>query len=142
MRRTLASRKGQSLIEFAFVLPLLLALTIGMIEFGFFLYNQQVITNASREGARKGIISRTERVPEGLPTDGAGVDSIRSVVNEYCLNRLVTFGPSGALRTTAPHDVHALFGTDLTVRVEYDYYFILFSHTPTTLVAQTVMKYE
>jgi Flp pilus assembly protein TadG len=137
MKRRFASRNGQTLIEFAFVLPLLLALTIGMIEFGFFLYNQQMITNASREGARRGIVSRTDRVPV------IGVDSITAVVDSYCQNHLITFGTRTPPRViVSGHDDHALFGADLTVRVEFDYTFIMFSYTATTMAAQTVMKYE
>ena len=45
------NQKGAALIEFAIVLPLLLLLVFGAIEFGLLFYNKQVITNASREGA-------------------------------------------------------------------------------------------
>ena len=51
MRRKSSSQKGASLVEFALVLPLLMLILLGMIEFGLLLYNKQVITNASREGA-------------------------------------------------------------------------------------------
>jgi Flp pilus assembly protein TadG len=137
MKRIHSPRNGQSLVEFALVLPLLVALTIGMLEFGIFLYNQQMITNASREGARRGIVSRTERVPI------TGADSIQSVVENYCADHLVTFGTATPPRViVSGYDANALFGADLTVRVEYDYRFILFSSATTTMVAQTVMKYE
>ena len=42
---------GQSLVEFALILPLLLALIITAIELGRLFYTQIVITNAAREGA-------------------------------------------------------------------------------------------
>ena len=44
-------QKGQSLVEFALVLPLLLVLIITAIELGRLFYTQIVITNAAREGA-------------------------------------------------------------------------------------------
>lgn len=45
-------QQGASAIEFALILPLILTLMIGIIEFGF-LFNQQIsITQAAREGAR------------------------------------------------------------------------------------------
>lgn len=63
MRRQIASQKGAAMVEFAIVLTLLLILAFGIIEFGVILYNQQVLTNAAREGARQGIVSRpTTRV--------------------------------------------------------------------------------
>jgi len=49
-------RRGQSLVEMALVLPILLLLLIGLIEFGraFFIY--AVVSNAAREGVRAGIV--------------------------------------------------------------------------------------
>ncbi len=81
--KSLFSKKGASAIEFALVLPLLLAITFGLIEFGLFMYNQQVITNAAREGARAGIVQTSgSRFTESQiqqvvirylrPPDGAG----------------------------------------------------------------------
>lgn len=43
--------RGQSLVEFALILPLLLVLIITAIELGRLFYTQIVITNAAREGA-------------------------------------------------------------------------------------------
>ena len=45
------SPRGQSLVEMALVLPILLVLVIGAIEFGRLFYTKIVITNAAREGA-------------------------------------------------------------------------------------------
>ena len=60
MRIKFASQKGAAMVEFALILiPLLMLITFGIIEFGMFMYNQQVLTNASREGARAGIVAMT-----------------------------------------------------------------------------------
>ncbi|MBW8383916.1 MAG: pilus assembly protein [Youngiibacter sp.] len=48
----LSNEKGQSAVEFALVLPLLLILLLGIIEFGWFLNAKITITGAAREGAR------------------------------------------------------------------------------------------
>lgn len=46
------NEQGQSLVEFALVLPLLVILLVGILEFGW-LYNGQItLTSAAREGAR------------------------------------------------------------------------------------------
>src|SRR5712692_6093172 len=47
---------GAVAVEFALVLPILILLVFGSVEFGLALYNKEVITNAGREGARAGII--------------------------------------------------------------------------------------
>jgi Flp pilus assembly protein TadG len=46
------SESGAELIEFAFVLPILLLVVAGIIDFGFLFREYEVITNAAREGAR------------------------------------------------------------------------------------------
>ncbi len=43
--------KGQALIEMALLLPFLLVLIVGALEFGRLFFTQIVITNAAREGA-------------------------------------------------------------------------------------------
>lgn len=144
MSRCLRSHRGQSLVEFGFVLPLLLILTFGIIEYGLLIYNQQVITNASREGARAGIVSGTPRVPYYT---GAG--SIKSVVEAYCLAHLVTFGAQNVPQTVvapATYDSNAPFGTNLSVTVTYQFSFLLMpsfvTGTSGNLQAVTLMKYE
>jgi len=46
--------KGQGLVELALILPLLLIILLGTIDFGRVFYAYVTITNASREGARYG----------------------------------------------------------------------------------------
>jgi Flp pilus assembly protein TadG len=46
------SQTGAELVEFALVLPILLLVFGGIVDFGLLLQRQQVVTNAAREGAR------------------------------------------------------------------------------------------
>ncbi len=50
------SQRGAQIVEFALILPLLLAIMMLIIDFGFLVYNKAVITNASREAARAGTV--------------------------------------------------------------------------------------
>lgn len=45
-------RAGSAAVEFAFVMPILLTLMLGLWEFGRLIEAQQIVTNASREGSR------------------------------------------------------------------------------------------
>jgi Flp pilus assembly protein TadG len=48
--------RGTALIEMAFTLPLLLLISVGIIEFGRAFQTWQVLTNAAREGARVAVL--------------------------------------------------------------------------------------
>ena len=131
------SEKGQSLVEFALILPLLVITVLGIAEFSILLYDKAVLTNASREGARFGIVARAPRYT---------ADDIRPVVEAYCANHLITFGGSASVNVTASHPVQQ-FGYDLTVTVTYPYSFLALPRfigigNTLNLRAVTVMKYE
>jgi len=56
-RRTRCSAEdGAALIEFAIVLPLMLLVLLGTLDFGMLFQRYQVVTNAAREGARIGVL--------------------------------------------------------------------------------------
>lgn len=55
-RRRFADQSGAEVIEFALVLPLLLLIVMGIIDFGLIFRTYEVITNAAREGARIGVL--------------------------------------------------------------------------------------
>jgi hypothetical protein len=61
-RRT---RRGQALVEFALVLPLLLLLFMGLFDFGRAVFAYNSLSNAAREGARVAIVDQT--VVAGVP---------------------------------------------------------------------------
>jgi Flp pilus assembly protein TadG len=48
--------RGVAAVEFALLLPILLLLTLGAIDWGYFFYVKQRIVNAAREGARAGTL--------------------------------------------------------------------------------------
>ena len=128
-------QKGASAVEFAILLPVLILILFGTVEFGLLLYNQQVITNASREGARAGIVAQTPRVTK---------EQIETVVLNYCGTNLVTFGAYDDPSVNVPPGA-TKFGDDLTVTVKFKYTFLVLSSlypNPIWLVSQTLMKLE
>ena len=52
--------RGASLIEFAVIMPLLLILVLGIIEFGFVLAQMNEVRHGAREGARYAAVSRPD----------------------------------------------------------------------------------
>jgi Flp pilus assembly protein TadG len=59
------AQKGQTMTEFALVLPLLAMLLFGVIQFGIAFNNYITLTDAVRAGARKGAVGRHLTDPEG-----------------------------------------------------------------------------
>lgn len=55
MRRL--TEQGQSTVEFALVLPLVLLLLLGLLQVGVMLKDQMLVTSAAREGAREAAVS-------------------------------------------------------------------------------------
>lgn len=146
----LKKQKGAAIVEFAVILPLFLVLVFGIIEFSLLFYDKAVITNASREGARAGIVA-----PSGDPAQRSTNAYIKGVVTNYCQNYLITFGTdtltdSDITITPESESVRdaASFGDDLTVAVSFHYDFLLLPGFigdligGTDMVATTVMKME
>lgn len=145
----LRSERGASMVEFALITPLLFVLLFGIIEFGLILYDQAVITNASREGARYAAMYYIE------PSSGQAArrtqGEIRSWVNNYVATRLIGFG-SSAPQVTVVDQNSAGVGYARTVTVTYNYNFLVFGDlisllqgvipNPLQLTAQTVMRDE
>jgi Flp pilus assembly protein TadG len=67
-RAHIRSERGQALVEFAIVLPILAGLLIGIVEFGLVLSNYVKLTDAARVGARSAIAVRLGGV---TPSDAA-----------------------------------------------------------------------
>lgn len=57
LRRLRRREHGQSLVEFALLIPVLLIFVVAVIDFGKALFTYQVITNAAREGARRAAVA-------------------------------------------------------------------------------------
>ncbi len=92
----LGSRSGQSAVEFALVLPLIMLVIFGAVELGVATYDKAVLTNASREGARAGIVAMTPRLTDA---------QIQSVVTTYAQNNMITFKNPGSVTADDHSDV-------------------------------------
>ena len=89
-RAARGGESGAALVELAFVLPMLVLLTVGTVDFARVFYIGMVLTNAARAGAQYG--GQTV----GRSTDTAGMAAAANAV-------LSANGYSGALVTTPGH---------------------------------------
>lgn len=85
--------RGAALVEFALVLPLLLVVIAGIVDFGFLFQRYEVVTNAAREGARLA----------SLPSYNGQTDLIRAHVRNYVQQglSLTTAGINGTVPNSA-----------------------------------------
>lgn len=56
----LKNKRGQAMVEFALILPLLLLLILGMIDFGRVINAYLVANHASREGVRQAAVGKSD----------------------------------------------------------------------------------
>ena len=54
----LRSDSGQAITEFALILPLLMVLILGIVQFGIVFNNYITLTDATRAGARQAVVAR------------------------------------------------------------------------------------
>lgn len=64
--------RGAAAVEFALVLPVLCLIVLGTIDWGWYFYLSQVVTNAAREGARAGSLTLYDPANPGADTTSVG----------------------------------------------------------------------
>jgi Flp pilus assembly protein TadG len=125
------NRKGQSLVETALVLPVLLLILTGIIDFSLMFNNYLIVSNASREGARCAIVGSTnEQITTAVNTVAQTLDSTKLTI---------TITPSDKADRVA--------GTSIKVSIKYTYKMITpvisaILPSPFNLSAYTTMRCE
>jgi Flp pilus assembly protein TadG len=120
--------RGQELIEFALVLPILAALVFGVVEFGLIIFSYNTIGDAAQVGARYGVVH---------PTECANIQGkVYQVTDAARLRR-------ANLAVPCP----TLSGGAIRVEVTYNYYsqtslFSAFMGRPLVLKSVATMVYE
>ena len=127
-------RNGAAAVEFALVAPLFIMLTFGMIEAGRMILVQQLLTNATREGARRAVLA------------GATESAVKAYVADYLNNTSVPVSESDV--DVSPVPEAALANDSITVTVTVPYANISWLPTPafagglSTMSAAATMRYE
>jgi Flp pilus assembly protein TadG len=107
----LSSRRGQSLVEFAIMLPVFLLITVMVFDLGRVVYYSSTIHNAAREAARYGIID-----PDNLT-------KIKLTATDYAIG--LELDPATDIFVTVcynPLTIDDYPPPNLTVKVTYRFY--------------------
>lgn len=124
------SNKGQALVETAIVMPLILLLIMGMIDFGLTFSNYMSIISASREAARLAAVGGTDQ-------------EIKTTVN----NLTSTLDQANVSVTIIPAEASRTAGEKVDITVIYNNKFItpiisaIFSNN-FNLTSKTTMRVE
>lgn len=111
---------GSQAVEFALVLPFMILIIFAVLDFAFLAYNKAVITNASREGARRAIL---------LTTAAWNTAAIRQTACNYARNSLIRFDAGTSTATcegtadptiTVTPAVAPAFNDPVTVTVQFN----------------------
>jgi Flp pilus assembly protein TadG len=102
---SIRSERGQTMTEFAIVLPLLAVLLFGIIQLGIAFNNYMTVTDATRAGARKAAVSRDLDDPVG-----AAETAVRSSASNLSQDDL-------QVRVESNFEA----GSDVTVTASYPY---------------------
>ena len=105
MLARLRREHGQDLVEYAIILPILLLLLLGILEFAMIVFSYNTIGDAAREGARYGVIH---------PTDTAGIDTaarrLTTGLNPAWLTINRSLPGGNFVRVEVTYDAHLVTG--------------------------------
>lgn len=135
LRKKAKDETGQAMVEFALVLPILLLIVCGIIDFGWLFYNQLAVNNICREGARYAAVNTAE----DYSTEPIRKHIERTADSTYTVNDVDI-----SVNYTSPLD--PLSG-DVTVEVKTQFKFITpllspFLGETKTLDSKIIMKVE
>lgn len=128
IRRLMRRQHGQALVEMAIILPLLLMLLFGIIEFGRVFNAQLVMSQASREGARTAAVGSS---------DAEVIDAVRNTSVYEDTELTIEITPSGDRERGIPVEVTVSYDVDLFAPVITE-----IASDPFTVSSSTVMRVE
>jgi Flp pilus assembly protein TadG len=117
-------RRGAAIAEFAVVVPILILLVFGMLEFSRVMMVQEILVNAAREGCRKAT----------LP--GSTSDNVNTVVSTYLTNSGISGAPNPTINPTDPSTANA--GDPITVTVSVPFNNVSWLPVPMFLGGKTL----
>lgn len=127
------TERGQALVEMALVLPILILIIFGIVEFGRILNAKLIVTGASREGARYAAVN------------GATVTDTQ--ISDMVKSAAPSLKPADVTVNISPAQSSRTRGVAVAVSVYYPVDIIApvisaFTGDPYTVSAQTTMRVE
>jgi Flp pilus assembly protein TadG len=104
------NERGQTMTEFAIVLPILALLLFGVIQFGITFNNYITLTDAVRAGARKGAVGRHLSNPQASVTTAVrnAATDLKSSDLQITVNSTWAQGSDVTVTATYPYSINLL----------------------------------
>ena len=122
------SQKGQTLVEMAIILPLLLFLILGIFEFGRAMYLKNTLNNAARAGVRTAVVQTTVNnnttysdctsIPSNEPIKKTICESIFNIPKSEISANITVLGSNPA-RTGDTIEVNVTWNNFQTLTLKY-----------------------
>lgn len=113
-RRSQNRDRGQTLVEFALILPVFVLVMLGVLDLGRAVFAYHTINNSAREAVRVAIVNQnTTVITDEAISQGVGLGLTASDVD-------ITF-LDGSYGDTAPCNIAPRFGCVAEIEVSYDY---------------------
>lgn len=113
--RSRSAERGAALVEFAVVLPLLMAMVLGMLDFGVSLTNFNSVRQGTREGARRAVVGDVGGYT-ACPVSGAASGSTLALV---CLTKQKIGLDEASTRVSITFDASHAEGEALIICTQY-----------------------
>ena len=109
-RLQIRNERGQTLTEFALVLPILALLLFSVIQFGIAFNNYITLTDAVRAGARKGAVARRLSNPQAAVTTSVrnAATDLKSSDLQITVNSTWAQGSDVTVTATYPYSINLL----------------------------------
>lgn len=127
LKRSRPAARGQALVEFALVIPMLVFLLMGMFDLGRGIYAYNVVASAAREGARLGITQS--------PLNAAAIRS-------YAFANTTALDPTQLTMDAPVCSPDCETGAALTVTIRYHFQPITLFFASIDLVGKSTMTIE
>lgn len=130
LKEKVQKKNGQALVETALVLPIIILILMGIIDFGLMFNNYLIVSNASRDAARNAVVGKSDIETKALIAD------MTSTLDQAKLK--ITIYPIDSMRKK---------GDQISIKIEYDNSLLTpiisaIIPTPVKLTAKTTMRME
>jgi hypothetical protein len=120
---------GAAAVEFALVASVLIVLVFGIVDFGWLFNRTTLITNATREGAREGAVTRTGATASAAATSsltavGIGTTTNAADINKALITVTCTKASNATCNVNASDNTAPVSGDKIKVKIDYQHRWI------------------